>query len=488
MATGPVSFNLGIIKRHWQKARFVVVGDSFNRALDARAGYEILNTWPLENITALQGGAYLSNEGVCRTNDLTGGTGGQFVDDSGNYAFNGTTDYFGLPLDKALEYAYDGTTSIPANGSMCLIYHVQAQHRPESFSPHGTFYSASDDLSVRLLYRAPATSSNLVDGDYTLRDRLATSTILLQDFKFTTHARRFHHLGEGDPDSAARGAPVDGHINAIYPDVTITNPNGANNNLQLLLIDEDNAGTSPNTSKYLALAGAVFQNETRIAAKGKGSYFQFLADNSWTIAGYGANAASTPGSEATVKRFTEAQLRHYLDATTIDVSQQPIVILNIDNEAASTAAEYIEQGRDMIEMWTAAFTAIGCPRPIFLFWNTHATTTSGIPFATAFERLSRIYPGRVSFHSYFNYSERNLLTGGTAANAWLTANGNFQFGSASAISLVSVNSGDGLDAGDLHWGQVEFAQHEAWVLGQEIAKAPITGRDRSAEQRVLGLR
>ena len=449
----PISYNLRQIKAAMSPApRLIFGGDSFVSFFDTRMSRQALYGWPIPTITAFNNGMFRTatagNNPIFEYTDGASAGAGALVDiETG--AINGGSEYFNLPVHGLFESSFDADYSTGSSGLM-LSWSTATEHRTMPI----TWRPAEQGVRCmcRNLYYCPATIGDLTSRDVNRRNPTAT---LIDTVNFSTDARRFHWKAEGDPDAAERGTPLVGHINAIYPDVLLNNETGANN-LKLLVFRDtllDGVGGAINTSDFLTLAGTVLYEVTAANAWVTGTYVQELGDNSWSYAGFGADAAASAG---TAKQFSELQLRHWLDVTTLSLTQQPIFVFMLASESQASAAAVKTLADAIVTVFETSCTSIGLPKPWFLFILpfSHSGAT-----ATEHEYMSQgVYNcarnrERVAFYSMYQDTGGIELSGSATAQAWLAANqGNsFKYGNVvTPVDLVVTESGNLLDGTQLH--------------------------------------
>ena len=294
----------------------------------------------------------------------------------------------------------------------------------------------------------------------------------LTPIDLATNARGFLHLGD---DPLEGRLPVPGHVNATLPDVDL------NNDLDgLLRVRVATDPTLLGSNTYLEAAGGLYYHVDEQGQRLPGLYYSYLSDDSWSYNGFCSNEAATHAFD---KRFSRAQLVHWLDATTIDPMQPVIFTWYIAPETLN-----YEQARKtferMIDEMEAAGNEVGLDDVRHLLIIPHmyyfsnglgdGTAAHGymlaqqkVAFELAHEREN------VAAASIYAATDTLLFDGGEDGLNWLQEHGfeDFQFGSLQANLLEPPISGDLLDTVRVHPLGEEGAGFFAAVLGDLIREA-----------------
>lgn len=464
--------------------RALWLGDSWSRMENiSRLPFGALCVWPLPDITALAIDHNRGN-GLSRSQDYTLGPGSLTEVGPENgwrvEVNNGAQAYFALPLDS-LTYVV-GTSGLVLTGEGFEAGRIQSlgiNNARFRTTDHGEFSAGAAAFRGRALYYAPANTAD-VPPVLGLQDWWGTDR---GRWRPAVASRPKWHLG-ADPDADPPAAPTPSQINAAPFDITLQENLGSG---PRLAIAEDPDEPFVGSDAFWAFAGAVIYRVDDTGARAPGYYHTGLSHNSWTFRGHGLDQPSTGG-----KVFSDEQLLHWLDVTTIDRDQPAVVILHMDTEGRDRPT-YEAQIRDILRRYRAAFAAIGAPAPRFLLIGSYmhnVFAADSIPESrTLIERLDSVYEELAraepdcAFFSLYRATDGTFLTsdqqGGPgaqqAARDWLDSNGwsTITFGNA-VYNLSSAEDGglDGVLVNDgLHLGSTPAAAFYAKLLGDAIAAA-----------------
>lgn len=358
----PAAFEIRSANLHRVKSLFdgdtraLWIGDSW--ALmhhSARLPYGSLMVWPIGQLEAVSIGFHSS--GLGGSTDYTFGPGELTPVDNDNGWITETNDdgpaRIALPVNNMTRVF--GDPALLLDAGWAGPPRVQNLGIRNGFIGSGDlpfFTTTGDNASVRLLYYSPRDLPDLIDSISVL-DQDAT---LLAIPSLHTSARRFWHLGE-NPDSGIPRVPVSSQINAFATDLPLGTNLGSG---PRLVVAEDPVNPLVGSNQYWFLAGGVFYRTDASGLRNPGYYHSVLAGNSWQFKDYATNAQSNGN-----KRFTDEQLFHWLDVTTIDRTQQPIIIVHIATEQLSVSLARIRI-EAILDRFRAAYALIGNTPPKFL--------------------------------------------------------------------------------------------------------------------------
>jgi len=293
------------------------------------------------------------------------------------------------------------------------------------------------------------TNGTMLDGDI---DEIRVYTSALSAVDIARHyrsasqtataggPRKFHHLSEGDPDAAGRSAPVYGQINAIYPDL-LSNVTASGDHV-LSVWDSTYSARVPNNDRYADFAGYLFY-ETIAGDWNPGTYIQVLGDNSWDLVGFAADAIATV---ALPKQHSESNLTHWLDVTTLSLTQEMLVVIAVaaeNNTVNVTRDRFIA----IMDIWESSCASIGLPVPNFLLWqspNKGNDVTLNDNFADGLLQAADTRPNAYGY-SLSRHTDHVFLNSATnpdpeGAPAWAAANIGPSFSFANTIN-ANLNGG-----------------------------------------------
>ena len=462
-------------------ARTVWIGDSWCRmSRTDRLPYGALAAWPINDISAVCLG-FKGGGGTGRATNYTAGTGALVNVNAARSWITETNDgepaYFALPVNDMTRVF--GDPNLQLTGSGLFEGRIQAfgvNNSQFAKTDFGPFSQPGQSFRGRLLYYAPAAPDDLLE-QVDLADALGAGrgSVLLR-----TGARPKWHLG-GDPDSDPAVAATPSQINATAQDFVLEQNLAIGSRLAVL---ESPAWPLVGSGDYWFFAGTAFW---RVDAEGRrvpGYYHTGLAQDSWSFAGLADDSASTGG-----KSYSDEQLLHWLDVTTLDRAQTPVVILHVATEAQSY--EVIESSvRRILERYRNAFAAIGTVPPRFLFIGSYAHIINPNSLAESLvyiEQLDSLYATLAetepdcAFFSLSVATDNTLFStdaeGGPgtqqAARDWLDANGWSTITYGGTTYTLSSADNDGLDGvlsiDGLHLAAPPAAAFYAKLLGDAIA-------------------
>ncbi|MBK7406149.1 MAG: hypothetical protein IPJ41_16475 [Phycisphaerales bacterium] len=462
-------------------ARAVWVGDSwceFGRT--DRLPFGSLAVWPGVQVTAV-GTGFVGGGGLCQREIYTSGDGSlTTVDGDTSWEVesnDGEIAHFGLPISFLTRLRGEAGLMVPQSGpnahNLCLL---RINETKWALTDAGHFADADDLVRARAWYYAPESPADMV-GSIVLRDAFSNP---LLTFSPATEARARWSLG-GDPDTGAPTAALGSQMNAAYRDVLLpaTPARGPQ-----LVVGEDAAWPIPGSGAWWFFGGATYYKTNADGTRLPGLYHSGLSGSSWSFAGLGDDIPSNGG-----KNFSDEQLRNWLDVTTLDRGQTPVVILHVATELW-TYDEWLPLIQHILDRFRDAFRDIGTAPPRFLLVGSymHRIGASSLPESrAAIEALDAVYGDLAeaepdcAFFSLYDVTDGTFLTddvlGGDGANQnardWLDAHGwsTITFGG-KTYNLSSAENG-GLDgvlvADGLHLASLPAAAFYAKLLGDAIA-------------------
>jgi len=346
--------------------RALWVGDSWSLLHNtSRLPQGSLLVWPLGRLTAVCAGFRTS--GLAPGTDFTGGPGAlipvdsdhgweaEFNDDSGPARI-------ALPLNDMTKVLGEvGLELNSAWGGPPRIQDLGVQNARVDDGDLPPFTGLASNVRVRPLYYRPRDLDDLATSVvFADQDGSVLRTASLRD-----GARGFWHLGD-NPDSLTPRTPVASQVNAFHLDL----PLSARLDLGPRLVVCENPGAPlAGSLDYWFLAGAAFYLTDAGGVREPGYYHSVLATVSWQLDDY-----ATGGPSNGDKRFTDAQLIHWLDVTTLDRAQTPVVILHIASERLEEW-ESDARVRGIVARFRAALEAIGVADPRFLLVGSYMHRT-----------------------------------------------------------------------------------------------------------------
>ncbi len=478
----PVSLNLHRVKVLLTgDARTVWIGDSWCRmSRTDRLPYGALAAWPINDISAVCLG-FKGGGGTGRATNYTAGTGALVNVNAARSWITETNDgepaHFALPVNDMTRVF--GDPNLQLTGSGLFEGRIQAfgvnnsQFEKTDFGP---FSQPGQSFRGRLFYYAPAALDDLLE-QVDLADALGASrgSVLLR-----TGARPEWYLG-GNPDTDPAVAATPSQINAAAQDVVLEQNLGTGPFLAML-----ESPTSPlvGSDDYWFFAGAAFWRADAEGHRVPGYYHTGLAQDSWSFAGMADDRESTGG-----KSYSDEQLLRWLDVTTLDRTQTPVVILHVATEAKPY--EVIESSvRRILERYRDAFAAIGTVPPRFLLIGSYAHIINPKSLAESLvyiEQLDSLYAALAESEPDCAFFSLSVATDSTlfstdakggpgtqqTARDWLDANGwsTITYGGTTyTLSSADNNGLDGvLSIDGLHLAAPTAAAFYAKLLGDAIA-------------------
>lgn len=482
--SGPVATNLHRARVLFDgSARAVWVGDSWATLQStSRLPYGSLMVWPIGKLSALT--ATFRTGAMGEATDFTGGAGRMvYVDHprlwSVEYDQVFGQQHFALPVfDMTKVVGRDTLTLDESWADMPLIQAQTVRNNRISLGDLPDFSDSGEFLGCRLLYYAPLTQSNLL-SHVRVADRDGTR---FGGFDLRAHARPLWHLGE-TPGVDAPRAPVASQINAIATDFAV---NADYLQGPGIMVGQDPAHPLIDSGTYWINAGAVYYHTDAAGVPLPGYYHSGLATGSWSFAGLADDTPSTGG-----KNFSDAQLLHWLDVTTLDRARTPVVILHIATE--DKERDIIEERvRRIIERFRTAYARIGTTPPRFLLVGSFMHEIRERPLETArqrveeldviYESLARTEPD-CAFFSLYRATDGVFLStdayGGPgtqqASRDWLDQNGWSTITYGGSTYTLSSADDDGLDGvilfDGLHTNTTPATALFAKLLGNAIASS-----------------
>ncbi len=441
--------------------RIVWMGDSFCTSYSSRVPGASLNTWPIDRISSIEGGA-ARNHGIiyaakrCDPLHLV-----QSIDPDGYTVERNASKplFFGLPVRGIQEVCTTKDLVLGTNDQVLEFRLLNERLEP---GLHGVFSETEDLVRMRFLFRSASNHAEQLPSAI-LRDHDGPSTSL----DLAGHSRGFLHLGdlptEGRP-------PAPGQINAALPDIDVLNDLDLTIRVPLS-IDPSLVGTN----QYLDAAGAIYYQVNEQGSRLPGMYYSYIADDSWSYRGFGDDLACNATHD---KVFTGEQLTHWLDVTTLDPGQPVLFAWYLAPESIgyTTARQSMER---MIDLTDAAASDIGLPDVHHLLIISHMIAYSGdnghaliaaqkqAAFDIATDRTN------VAAASIYTATDGILFDGNPVALQWLLEHGfdDFEFGALQADLTAEPIAGRLLDGALLHPAGSEGGAFFATILGDLIREA-----------------
>tara|TARA_Y100000589_G_scaffold287699_1_gene288639 strand:+ start:220 stop:1896 length:1677 start_codon:yes stop_codon:yes gene_type:complete len=463
---GPASANLESIARLLRgDVRMVVLGDSYSSNWFFRVPLAFMRSWPIPRITALTGGAkqyqdFMRCIALCEPVETIGPG-----DDFGFQILRQEPQetYFTLPVCSTREIRLSSELTFTSVPDRMLEFRVN-NHR---FEPgvHGRFSASLDRLRFRMLYRAPEDPALLLPG-LQLLDYAGRST----DFDLRSGARGM--LNRNDDLDAGHPA-VAGQVNATWPDIDVHPDFYARVRAH---VDNDLIGTDT----YLNPVGSLYYHVDQSGERIPGFYYSYLADSSWSYEGFCSDIAPTGPLD---KRFPRSQFVHWLDATTIDPAQ-PVLFTWYFAPEVSPYEELKSTFERLVQECDLIGEQIGLQDVRHLIVIPHMYKfTGGLgdnPAAhlvmqdhvqAAFELAGE--RSNVAAVSIYTATDGVLFDGSDESKAWLLEHGfdEFEYGTLTADLVDEPQSGDLLDASDIHPLDEASAAFFATIVGDAIRRA-----------------
>lgn len=466
--------------------RAIWVGDSWSLMHNtARLPYGSLMVWPMGNLEAVCIG--FRESGLGGSADYTSGPGALTPVDSTHGWVAETNDTgparIALPLNDMTRV--DGDPGLVLDAGWSGPPRVQDLGIRNGFIGAGDlpfFVEPGDHVLARVLYYCPRDLPDLAQS-IALLDQDAAA---LAEPALRTDARRFWHLGE-DPESGTPRQPVASQVNALAADLPLATGLGTG---PRLVVAENPAQPLVGSGDGWFLAGGVFYRTDAGGQRLPGYYHSVLATESWQLNDFATSAQSNGN-----KRFTDAQLLHWLDVTTLDRGQTPVVVLHIATEPLSEA-DARARVEAICQRFREAFASIGAAAPRFLLVGSYMSR-----IGTAHEITDRRYVEAfnaamlsiaeesadcafVSLYAmtdgvYFTTDARGGAGAQQAARDWLDNNGWSTITYGGTPYNLSTPDNNGLDgvlvADGLHLGATPAAAFFAKLMAIEIEAARCPG-------------
>ncbi|MBK7406150.1 MAG: hypothetical protein IPJ41_16480 [Phycisphaerales bacterium] len=460
--------------------RAIWIGDSWcHLGRVDRVPFGAISIWPGLHVTAVSAG-FKGGGGMCQAENYTSGD-GQMTDVNDFNEWTVESDqngpaHFALPLDDLTVLQGLPGLIIPQSGAAAhRLCRLRLNNVKWALTNHGLFAGADDLVMARPWFYSPASPASQV-----ARIRFSGGTGQSVDFSPRTDARG--KWAEGyNADAGTPRVPTPSQMNAVCFDVPI---DAAVDLGPQLIVSEDSAWPIAGTNNWWCFGGATFYKVDAQGRRVPGYYHSGLSQDAWSITGMGEDTPSD-GS----KHFTDAQLRNWLDATTLDRSQTPVIVLHI-------ATEYwkFEDLRPkimrIIDRFRLAYEQIGGEAPRFLLVGSymhHIPTKTIEQSREGILTTNAVYASIAdsepdcAFFSLYHTTDGVFLGSdehggpGTqqAARDWLNANGwsTISFGG-NTYNLSSAENGglDGIIVTDgLHIRSMPGAAFYAKMLGDAIA-------------------
>ena len=468
-------------------ARAVWIGDSWcklNRV--DRLPYGALATWAFDDVTAVCLG-YKGGGGIGRATNYTSGPGALVEINASNSWIvevnDGQPAYFGLPVADMTKVFGEADLQLTGSGiNENRIEALGVNNSRFAQTDNGPFSSPGESLRCRVLYYAPLDPRDMLRilrlSDSAGADR--GSTLL------RTGARPKWHLG-ANPDLDPPTDATPSQVNASPTDVVLEEQLNTGPRVALL---QDPTDPLVGSGDYWVFAGSVFYRVDAMGHRSPGYYHSGLAQDSWSFAGHADDKQSTGG-----KNFSDEQLLHWLDVTTLDRDQTPVVVLHIATEAKPY--DVIEASvLRIVQRYRSAFAAIGTHAPVFLLVGSymHYINPNTPDESRVFiENLDAIYLSLAesepdcAFFSLYRATEGVFFTsddnGGAGAQQasrdWLDVHGwsTITYGGVTYTLSSADNGGlDGVLTEDgLHLAAPPAAAFYAKLMGDAIAGATCPG-------------
>ncbi|USN98052.1 MAG: hypothetical protein H6810_07630 [Phycisphaeraceae bacterium] len=332
---------------------------------------------------------------------------------------------YALPLWRLREY--HGEASTPTD-----LIRYRFVPGDVSLGFVGSFAAPGQTAMVRTMMLEPPGSPPMLPGVRLTPDGGATVSF---DPRVSTRPKRLDGL---DPDVDAPSPPADGQIWASPVDVPVTLD--ASDRFGLTLgVDAAEPGGG-----YVFPAGLAAYSTDK-GARVPGLYFTVLADTSWSYQGFGLDLPSGV-SPAIVKTYSQEQLEHWLDVTTIDPAQPIYVffIVNVEDIEPAVAAAQMEAAVNQTEA-AAAHVGAEVARFCFVIPWMHRIEGQDIlgrheeqrdaAFALANARAD------VSAVSIYDYTDGVMFNGSAESKQWLADHGYDHFTYGGFTADLSVDGG-----------------------------------------------
>lgn len=423
--------------------RHVFVGDSLMTSGAGRIPWGMLmgNKW--ENLTTITHG--MATGALVKVVHEDYGTAGPIeVDSLNSWEVEGGAMHYGLPVANAHEVKGDPAALVPGDDMFFSIAIMNGHFTGET----ERFTKAGDSLSVRPIYRD---AGAMQWPDYQLVETGGDASAVFGDF-----------IG-GEEDHAWMGSAD------LIVDANMT----ANPGFKLGQQFADDVDTN-HVGKYMTMLGHTITRQGQV-----GPHWSMLGFRSWTYAGHGNNTASTGN-----KRYTTQELRHWLEATTVDANARHIFWLHCDTEDATVATNETNI-RNFAQKVETACTDAGIDewRVVVLVAYEH---TRGVFSPDGQKKANQDLwvaaknvsddNGNVCVFSLHYAVDGIFMNGSPEAEAWLTEHGYtaFTYGS-NTVDLVAQEGSDLLDFGEVHPKNENCAAFWASLVGKHLPDDSRTG-------------
>lgn len=445
--------------------RLIWMGDSFSSTFFSRVPAAALNTWPIERITAICGGAAQSHGLIYASPSCQPLTLIQASESNGYRVERGGSNFrfFGLPV-RGMQELFTSDDLLLGSENEVLEFRLRDDRLAEGV--HGAFSRPGDRLRARFLYRA---TTDLDDQLPTamLRDHDGDATVI----DLTGGSRGFIHLGD-EPEQNRTAIP--NQINAALPDIDLGNDLDGMDRVSLA-IEPALIGSR----QFLDAAGLIYYHVDSELQRIPGLYYSYIADDSWSYRGFGSDEECSGIFD---KVFSAEQLTHWIDVTTLDVQQPVLFAWYMDPEAygSTSTRHHMEQ---MIDVAEQAAVSIGIETTHHLVIIPHRVDTHGeitewlmdghqnAAFNLATDRAN------VSAASIYAATDRILFRGDAVAEQWLLDNGfdQFEYGINESDLVAEPVGSRLLDFAGLHPRGDEGGAFFATILGDMLRDAACPG-------------
>jgi|GEM_PF-2613181 len=469
--TTPVSYDtMDVARLLRHDARMVVLGDSFASPTWSAVFPAFLMTYDKGPVTAIQTGTGPDNKIASMESTATSYLEINASTPSGYQVFTKepVIKFFGLPLRGILQYHNSGQFEIGPQGG---ILKAGIDYDRLSRIPSGAPWSVGDDVAYRSLYLAPRLYGRLHQS-LGLRAPGALSPL---EFNPYTDARALLSLG-AQPWLETPTIVHAGQINAVYKDLVMTvGPDNLDASVELYSTTQD---LDPNT--YAMPAGGVhYRINPATGERAKGLYYSYLADNSWSYVGFGSDRESFGTLD---KTFSRAQMRHWLDVTTLDQNQPVVFVYYLATEVSAGKPTTKQRVLDMTLQAESVAYEIGLPIVEHLLVVPHAHNVVGIDQELLDQRFNELNDSmfelaeeveNIAVVSLYEATDRVLLNGSNAAIEWVSANIPIPYTySDRAVDFLSPqNNADLLDLYQVHPANEDAAAYFGELLTDILFRA-----------------
>ncbi len=444
--------------------RLIAMGDSYSSPFFGRVPLASLRVWPIQNISAICGGAaktthLFSCSSQCEPVSLIQ------AEDTLGYTIerNSPESFFTFPTLGLQEIYTSNTFDDQGTDNLFTFSFNEIGYTYLLDGVHGKFSEQGDGVHFRFLYRCPFSNTNQIEQVKVLDNTQEVGAINLRN-----GARPLWHQGE-NPILGTRDA-VPNQINASAQDFPAQNDTNGLLTMRL-------AQTEPlqGTNQYFEPAGCVYYHSDNNGAREQGLYYSYIADGSWSYSGFGCD---TEGSDVFDKRFSLEQFTHWFDVTTLDRLQTTVFMWFLAPEQLSYNTA-MSRMTDMIDQVNASADLIGISNvehlivigSLFNLTNDVALTKEYIrnQQEAAFD-LATIR-SNVAAASLFAATDE-VMFDGAAGIPWLLYHGFDQFDiGPTTIDLVENTGGNLFDIWGIHPSSTNAAAFFAALLGEMIRDA-----------------